>query len=167
MKIWLWVVRVSLSLTLVLGWMPIALASVHHYPEGDDRVMYRSLQTLRDRQDHAWQLVLFKRVAAGRTERLHLRLVGFPGVTEFAHPHSINIRLSTDRQWQAADVTAHITANAPIAANVAEYDVQAVMADLDADVPLRLSVPLQPEPVELVVPPFVVQEWRQVANRSS
>jgi hypothetical protein len=52
---------------------PIAQASIHYYPAGSDQVMYRSLQTLRDERERAWQLVLFNRLKAGLTQSIHLR----------------------------------------------------------------------------------------------
>ena len=144
---------------LVVG-CPAALASIHHYPEGTDRVMVRSLQTLRDRSDRAWQLVMFNRLTAGKSKSLHLRLVGFPGVIELTHPHPLLITTGTEQVLSAAD---RLTGT-EFAPNVGEYDLRDVMAQLDSNTPLRLALPIAPQPVELLVPPFVVQEWRQIAH---
>lgn len=147
-----------LVLCLALGSSP-ALASIHYYPEGTDQQMVRSLQTLRDRGDHAWQVVLFKRTQVGETERVYLRLVGFPGVVTLKHPCPLQITTGTEQVWEAMDVL-----NPSTASNVGEYDLQAVMQQLNSNTPLRLALPLQGSGVELLIPPFVVQEWRQVAS---
>lgn len=135
-----------------------ALASIHQYPEGDRQVMHRSLQTLRDREEHAWQVVLFKRVNTGQVTDFHLRLVGFPQVTEFSHPHTLPITTGTGKTWKVNDVPV------PYPANVGEYDVRSLMADLDSNSPLTLKLPVKDQEIELVIPPFVVQEWRRVKD---
>ncbi|MBW4582947.1 MAG: DUF3122 domain-containing protein [Tildeniella nuda ZEHNDER 1965/U140] len=147
-----------LALFLALG-MPDGLASVHTYPEGNDRVMYRSLQTLRDRTDQAWQVVFYKRMQGGQTESIHLRLVGFPGGSALEHPHPLKITTGTERVWLAAE-----TAPVTNAVNVAEYDLFEVMRQLNSTTPLRLTLPLEGTAIELPIPPFVVEEWRQVAQ---
>lgn len=123
-------------------------------------MMERSLQTLRDGHDRAWQLVLFKRSRNGLTQSIHLRLVGFPDAVELDHDQSLQILTLMDKTWQAEVVKTGV----PIAPNVGEYDLLEVMRRLDADIPLWLKVPMQPQDEELVVPPFVVKEWRQVAG---
>jgi hypothetical protein len=154
----IWLSALSLILLLL---QPIALASVHQYPEGEQQVMWRSLQTLRDDHDRAWQLVLFKRMQNGLTKSIHLRLVGFPGLVELAHPQSLTIATRLNTQWQATEVTDGV----PIAPNIGEYDLLPVMGELDSDAPLTLLLPLQGATAELVVPPFAVQEWRRVTSK--
>ncbi|PSB34430.1 DUF3122 domain-containing protein [Stenomitos frigidus] len=154
-----WFLGVALALVMTLG-VPDGLASVHTYPEGGDRVMYRSLQTLRDRTDQAWQVVFYKRVQGGQTESIHLRLVGFPGGAALEHPHPLKITTGTERVWLAAE-----TDTVTDVPNVAEYDLLEVMRQLTATTPLRLTLPLQKTAIDLPVPPFVVEEWRQVAQK--
>lgn len=155
-----WVVAASLVLSILILALGSgeALASIHQYPEGDRQVMHRSLQTLRDREDHAWQIVLFKRVRTGQVTDFHLRLVGFPKVTEFSHPHALPITAGTGKTWVMDDVPV------PYPANVGEYDVRSLMADLDSNSPLTLTLPVKDHEIELVIPPFVVQEWRRVKD---
>lgn len=136
-----------------------AMASVHTYPEGSGQVMYRSLQSLRDGSDNAWQAILFKRIKSGQVDDLHLRLVGFPGITELAHPSPLQITTGTEKAWTAVDVLV----GSSLPNNVGEYDLLQVMTQLDKNTPLRLSLPLKSQQiVDLLVPPFAVQEWRQV-----
>ncbi len=153
MGVWLW---------LMVGVVQPAIASIHTYPEGANRVMVRSLQTLRDRQDQAWQLALFKRITGAQTESIHLRLVGFPGGATFQHPAPLRIASST-QGWMAPDVG---TAAAGLPATVGEYDVLTVLTQLGSSPSLQLVLSLETGDRELVVPPFVVKEWRQILATS-
>ena len=157
-RFWVGVVTIVLLFWLVLA-PAAALASVHVYPEGPDQVMVRSLQTLRDRENQAWQVVLFKRVKANQVISLNLRLVGFPGVV-VEHPQSLKITTGTGTMWEAAEDPAGAT----IAPNVGEYDLREVMLGLNSNTPLKLQLPVRGQDGELIVPPFVVQEWRRILD---
>lgn len=136
-----------------------AIAAIHTYPESSTQVMYRSQQSLRDAQDQAWQAVLFKRVRQGVVDSLHLRLVGFPGQVELAHPQALRMTTGTGEVLVAPDVSDQ----APRLVNVGEYDFLEVMTQLEQDPPLRMSLPLSGgQVVDLIVPPFVVREWHRV-----
>jgi hypothetical protein len=61
--------------------------------------------------------------------------------------------------WAAPEVftTPFLTPDA------AEFDLQLVMSQLNSEPPLQLTIPLEHQlETELLVPPFVVKEWRQV-----
>lgn len=122
--------------------------------------MYRSLQTLRDSDNRAWQVVLFERLQSEQVESLHLRLVGFPGVTELAHPRPLQITTGTEQVWQAPDTLQE----GEFAPNVGEYNVLTILNQLDSNTPLRLALPVKQGTIELLIPPFVVQEWRQLVR---
>ncbi len=160
---WQWVQR-SLLVVLIGLWvglggsMPAAIASIHVYPEGDGQVMVRSLQTVRDRQDQAWQLTLFKRSQSGELRSVHLRVVGFPGSTVIHHPDPLRLSVS-DRGWTAADV---FTATTPFPDSVGEYDLMSVMAELTRPSPMQLLIPTANSATEVIVPVPVVQEWREL-----
>jgi len=49
---------------------------------------------------------------------------------------------------------------------IAEGALDEVMRQLTATTPLRLTVPVQGASIELPIPPFVVEEWRKVAQSS-
>lgn len=136
-----------------------ALASLHTYPEPNG-VMYRSLSNLRDSHDRAWQAVLYKRLKDGKLEALHLRLIGFPGVIEVAHPRSLQVETRTGQLLTAEDVT---PVNLP-SPNVGEYDLQAILARLDTDTTFRLTIPLQRGQETLKIPKETMQEWWRVAT---
>lgn len=154
---------VAIILLLVLAMNhPLALASVHQYPEGEQQVMWRSLQTLRDQSDRAWQLVLFKRIDQSISSAIHLRLVGFPGAVELAHPQPLAVITRTDKIWQARE----ITSGAPSSSSVGEYELTDLLSALDSNAPLRLRLPTATQTIEIRVPPFVVQEWRQISQQT-
>ncbi len=153
------IIFILILLSLLL-FTPPAIASVHRYPEASNGVMYRSLQTLRDRADHAWQLVLFKRMdAADQTESIHLRVVGFPGSVEVLHPAPLGIS-SSQQGWKAPDT---LSENSDFPTNVGEYDVLQFATGLTSNAPLQLFLPTKAGAIALTIPPFVVQEWREVA----
>lgn len=135
-----------------------ALASIHRYPETENQVMYRSKQSLRDRQDLSWQVVLFKRIKFGQVNQIHLRLVGFPDLTEFAHREPLRLTTATGESWQAEDVV-----DLSLPKNVGEYDLFKIVQQIEKDIPLELSLPLvDNRTVELPVPPYIVKEWRKL-----
>ena len=151
-------------LLLIIGSPDSAHASIHKYPESSTKVMYRSQQSLRDNLDGAWQAVLFKRLNSGHLESLHLRLVGFPGTREVAHPKPLLIVAGFGKGWTADDAIAQSV----LPANVGEYDLLEVITQLDKDIPLRLGLPLKDgRQVELLVPPFVIREWRMLMSSSA
>lgn len=147
----------SLGLGVTPSW-----ASTHTYQEQPGQVTYRSQQSLRDRQDRAWQAVFFKRLRAAQASGLYLRLVGFPGAVEVLTDQPLQITTSLDQIWLAPSALEGLD----LPKNVGQYDLRVLMAQLQADLPLRLMVPLtSTDPAEIVVPPFVVQEWRAIANQ--
>lgn len=153
---------ISLCLYLILAVNPPALASIHKYPETGDRVMFRSVQSLRDNQDKAWQVVLYKRVRSGRGDSLNLRLVGFPG-TQLDHPVALkvvagNLELALANDiWRKSDL--------PV--NVGEYDFKLMVAQLKSDRPLGLNLPVQgKKDLQILVPTFAVREWRRLLDIS-
>jgi hypothetical protein len=159
---WAWIVLL-LCCWILLGFQPIARATIHQYPEGNEQVMERSLQTLRDGSDRAWQLVLFKRSKAGVTQSIHLRLVGFPGVAKLHHPGTLQIAtLRGDKTWQASEVLA----NVPLVDYIGEYDLLEFTRQLQTEGALRLTLPSL-KPVKLVLPPYVIKEWRQLVFEPS
>lgn len=149
--------------SVLLGWMlPFsagsAVASVHSYFTESYGVVHRSLNPLRDRNDLAWQVILFQQQRLGEPTTIHLRLVGFPGRAHVQPAQPLRVTSATET-WFAADVLAPTS---PLPDNVGEYDFQPVITQLASNAPLYLSLPTQPQPTELVVPPFVVKEWREV-----
>ncbi|NJN88236.1 MAG: DUF3122 domain-containing protein [Leptolyngbyaceae cyanobacterium SL_7_1] len=141
----------------LLGQATPSTASTHVYPEAADRVMVRSLQTLRDRSGQAWQVVFYKRLSQGQVDSVRLRLVGFPDQAAIDHSQPLAFELGLADVWTSPDVTP-----AEFAPAVGEYDVRAVMEQVDSAAPLHLVLPLRSGTAELLVPPFAVREWQEV-----
>ena len=161
-------VLAGLCLTIVLGTSP-ALASVHVYHERPGQTTLRSQQSLRDRKDRSWQAILFKRYRPDGLDGLYLRLVGFPGVITVDPQQPLTIATGTIVGWQASPKLDPPTPVLP--SNTNQYDMTAVMADLEKAIPLTLQVPLQGKSPssrmgEIVVPPYAVQEWRELAAQT-
>lgn len=154
-----------LGLCLAFTGMPGAIASIHTYPDKGQQVMYRSLQTLRDERGQAWQTVFYKRVKDGVVGSLHLRLVGFPGVTELVHPRSLHIINGTGKAWDAPDVFAASNLKPELGSHVGEYDLKPVIDVLGTQRPLWLEIPLAEATTTIPVPPFAVREWQQILDR--
>ena len=92
---------------------------------------------------------------------MHLRLVGFPGKTEVARNLPLKVTVRTKEVWTATNLVKQLE----LPANVGEYDLLKVMTQLDADLPLQLELSLQNgEATKLLVPPFVVREWRSLMD---
>ena len=150
------VIVITFCLCLTIANIPPAFASIHKYPEAADRVMFRSVQSLRDTDDKAWQVVLYKRVKSGVVNSLNLRLVGFPG-TELQHPFPLTVAAGNQEIGKANDIWSE--SDLPI--NVGEYDFRSIITQLDSNRPLRLNLPVKnQQQTELVLPPFSVREWR-------
>ena len=153
-----------LSLGAAMGLPQPAIASIHTYREIPDQVTYRSQQSLRARgSNQAWQAVLFKRLQAGARQGIYLRLVGFPGVVEVDPSAPLQIETGTELQWQALPAIDQATLTLP--ANVGQYDAQSFISHLTGDIPLQLKIPLKAgRTADLLAAPFVVKEWRSLAD---
>lgn len=153
---------ISLCLYLILAVNPPALASIHKYSETGDRVMFRSVQSLRDNEDKAWQVVLYKRVKSGVVNSFNLRLVGFPG-TQLDHPVALKVVAGNLELGRAKD----IWSESDLPVNVGEYDFKSIVAELESDRPLQLNLPVQgKKDLGLLVPTFAVREWRRLLDKS-
>ncbi|MEG3932376.1 DUF3122 domain-containing protein [Microcoleus sp. T3_B1] len=153
---------IILCLSLILAVNPPAFASIHKYPETAETVMFRSVQSLRDTDDKAWQVVLYKRVKSGVVKSLNLRLVGFPG-TELQHPVPLKVAAGKREMGNANDIWNE--SGLPI--NVGEYDFKSIITQLESNRPLLLSLPVKNlKETELLVPPFAVREWRLLLERN-
>jgi hypothetical protein len=158
-----WLARwlaMALALVLALGLRAEpALAMLHAHPDTDTATgVVRSLETLRDLDYRSWQVVAYREGGGGGP--LRLRIVGYPGRVRLDHPTPLLVS-SGRRLWELADIT---LANPKLMDDgrdaAAEFDLAPLLADLQANRPLRLELP--GVFTELPVPPYVVGEWRQL-----
>ena len=155
-----WVLRL-VSLVLVL-WGTIAplpaLAVYSQVEEPPQGILFRSRESLRDRSGQSWQVVVFRYAKLEGMTPVTLRLVGFPGATDFLHQEPLRIDSERD-EWQVFESPV-----APqLSSHVGEYDVTAIVTQLPTTHSLKLRLPLKEAQV-LRIPPFVVEEWQRVSN---
>jgi hypothetical protein len=118
---------------------------------------YHSQVSIKDGNGYSWQVVLFKLFQPGEPTSINLRLVGFPGVVEFTHPHSLEIVTAKGKLLTASDVYAE---KSP-APNVGEYRLTDVLNKLPSTDALKLFLPLKSSPaLMLTIPEAVVLEWQ-------
>lgn len=143
-----------------LGWSAPAIAAIHTYHERPGQTTFRSQLSLRDRQDRAWQLIVFHRFQQDQSQGIMLRLVGFPGAVELAAQHPLQLSTRSGQRW-----TAPIAPELDFPPNVQQYNLTQFMVQVDQELPLDLLVPLADgNPAEIVVPPFAVAEWQAIAR---
>jgi Protein of unknown function (DUF3122) len=161
-----WLLAASICLLLVI-FIPLpAFAAVTQIEETPGQMLYQSRQNLRDRTGKSWQVVAFKRVRPDGSEMVSLRLVGFLGAVELDHNQPLTLTTSMGQTLTAKDVTSEISQGANALANVGEYDIQPVLAQLHSEIPLELTLPmLTGSTVELQIPSIAIQEWQTIADR--
>lgn len=132
-----------------------AMLRQHHDAPGVLR--YHSQVSIKDNQEYNWQVLLFKKINPGVKQELDLRIVGFPGVFEFSHPHSLEITTKSGKLLNASDVFA---TSSP-ASNVGEYSLTDVLPKLTTVESLELNLPLLGEENKILnIPKSVVSEWQ-------
>lgn len=143
----------------------LPVASIHTYQEQPGQTTFRSKQSLRDRSDRSWQVILFKRYQAKDVQGLYLRLVGFPGMVSVDRKRPITIATGASTQWQAQSELDPQTPELPEYA--AQYNVAQAISELAGDIPLQVDIALgDGSTAQLVVPPFAVREWRELNAQS-
>ena len=139
-----------------------ALASIRQMEEAPGQVLIQSRHTLKDNKGDSWQVVLFKRTKTDGSSTIHLRLVDFPGLADFAHPQPLTITTNRGDLFKAEDIFAE---KAP-GANVGEFDLQNILSQLPVT-KLNLSLAMKDNSsTNLSIPSEVVLEWQSVATPS-
>jgi len=156
---------VFLGLVIGIGTTPDAAAAIRQIEEAPGQMVYQSRQTLKDQHGNSWQAIAFKRVSLNDKTSFELRLVGFPGVVEIDRSKPLLLTNSMGEVLTADDNSSLIFTDlsAP-ESNVGEYDLQPLLAQLQPEVPLSLTLPtVDSEDIQLSVPPSFVQEWQTLS----
>lgn len=166
-KIFSWLLLLgALVLAVLLGLgianIPHAAAAIRQLEEAPGQVVYQSRQTLKDRQGNTWQAIAFKRILPDGKTTLELRLVGFPGVAEIDRTKPLLLTNSMGKTLRAADISSNIfTAPTTPQPNVGQYDIQPLLPQLQAEIPLKLTLQtLGSEAINLSAPSSFVQDWQ-------
>lgn len=158
-----------LALVLNVGVMVHTVqAAIRQLEESPGQMVYQSRQTLKDQQGNIWQAIAFKRVRPDGTASIYLRLVSFPGIAEVDHTRPLKLINSLGKTWTANDASQQIfTDSATPEPNVAQYDLQPILMQLDPAVPLRLEIPsLSQVSITLNVSPALIEEWQSLTMQS-
>jgi hypothetical protein len=160
------VLVLSVSLGLGLVTTPHAAAVIRQLEEAPGQIVYQSRQTLRDRHGNSWQAIAFKRIRPDGKTSFSLRLVGFPGVVEIDRTQPLSLSNSLGKTLTAIDTSSTIfTESAVPEPNVGQYDLEPLLPQLQSEIPLKLTLPtIGGEEINLLIPPFLVQEWQTVAS---
>jgi hypothetical protein len=90
--------------------------------------------------------------------------VGFPDLVAINHTQPLTLTNSLGKTLTATDTSSNIFKDG-VQANVGQYDLQPLLADLQAEIPLKISLStLKGDAISLSVPPALVAEWQTVAN---
>lgn len=143
---------------------PSASAAIRQLEEAPNQMVYQSRQSLKDQYGNTWQTVAFKRSRPDGNSSFELRLVGFLNLVEIDHGQPLTLTNSLGKNLMAADTSSRIFKEEP-QGNVGQYDLQPLLAELQAEIPLKISLPMiKGEAISLSVPPALVAEWQTVAN---
>ena len=134
---------------------------------GDSKVNFdektefkRSLESLKDLDYQTWQIIVYPR--SKESKNLILRIVGFPGSLRFDHPTNLIVN-SGRRTWDLKDITKNSKIkHETLDDSAAEFDLSILIAELDKNRPLRISLPGLIN--DLPIPPYLVSEWRSLAE---
>ncbi|MBD3883087.1 DUF3122 domain-containing protein [Phormidium tenue FACHB-886] len=138
-----------------------AFAAVLYTADTSGSVIIQSRRTLHDQDHHSWQAIAFKPIQPdGKIGELSLRLIGFPGTVEIAHPRSITL---TNPQGQSILVPSAPSPSFSNQPHVGQYNLQAILSQLSTDYRLQLELPSHPS-TRLQIPPALLQEWQTIAN---
>lgn len=159
---------VVLSVFLGLGILttPNAAAVIRQLEEAPGQRLYQSRQTLKDQYGNSWQAIAFKRIRPDGKTSFSLRLVGFPGVVEIDRAQPLMLTNSLGKTLTATDASSDIfTESTTPEPNVGQYDLQLLLPQLRAEIPLKLTLPTTGgKSVSLSVSHSLIQEWQAVAK---
>ncbi len=120
----------------------------------------RSLESLKDLDYQTWQIIVYPSPKVSKN--LILRIVGYPGSLRINHPTNLIVK-SGRKTWDLQDITLKSKFKVEtLNDSAAEYDLTNLIAELDKNRPLRFSLPGLIN--DLPIPPYLVSEWRSLAE---
>ena len=128
----------------------------------EEKVIKRSLESLRDLDCQTWQLIVYP--SSKVSKNLILRIVGYPGSLRIDHPTNLIVN-SGMKNWDLKDITSIDKARfETLNDSVAEFDLNPLISELNKNRPLRISLPGLID--DLRIPPYLVSEWRTLAKEN-
>jgi Protein of unknown function (DUF3122) len=142
----------------------IAVSNIRELKEASGQMVYQARQTLKDQHGNNWQAIAFKRTRSDGKTSFFLRLVGFAQVAEIDRSQPLTLTNSLGKSFTASDSSNDIfTDSFEPEPNVGQYNLQPLLTQLQAEIPLKLSLPIiGDEAISLSVPPSFVEDWQTV-----
>lgn len=160
-----WLLTVCLCGLLLVGNSLPAFAAVTQIEEYPGQMLYQSRQSLQDQNGTPWQAIAFKRIHPEGSTIISLRLIGLSDGTALDHAQPLTLSTSLGKTLTAQDISRDISQETATPANVGEYDIKLALSQLQAEIPLQLTVPtLDGKAVWLSVPAAAIQEWQTLAS---
>ena len=126
------------------------------------REIKRSIESLQDLDCQTWQIIVYPRSKV--SNNLILRIVSYPGSLRIDHPTNLKV-ISGRKNWDLKDITTKNKSQVEILNDsAAEFDLSPLIAELDKNRPLRLSLPGLIN--DLPIPPYLVGEWRKLTDEN-
>jgi len=120
----------------------------------------RSVESLRDLDYQTWQVIVYP--SSKDSKKLILRIVGYPGSLRIDHPTDLIVN-SGIRTWKLKDITKNSKTPVKILNDsLVEFDISTLISELDKNRPLKLRLPGLIN--DLTIPPYLVSEWRSLAE---
>lgn len=155
---------IFLIATLILGqgiYPPKVFALLREHHQSPGVLRYHAQHSIKDKQNRAWQVILFPEDRNPPTKEYYLRLVGFPGVVEVAHPQPLELITSQGNILIAPDAFS----TASPATNVGQYNMSELISLLPKRGSLKLVLEISDEngsleSVVLKIGSSILDEWR-------
>lgn len=152
---WQWIVSVN---TL----MATTQTAIRQVEEAPGQIVYQSRQILKDQLGNSWQAIAFKRTLVGSSDRIFLRLVGFPGIANIDHSQPLSFTNSLGKTLIAVDVSRDMfTDQNHVKPDAGQYDIQPILMQLAPAIPLRLVLmSVDQSEITMNIPPASIEEWQ-------
>ena len=125
-----------------------------------EKEIKRSLESLKDLDYQTWQIIVYP--ISKESRHLILRIVGYPGSLRTDHPTNLIVNAGR-KTWELKDITKiSKMKNETLDDSAAEFDLSTLISELDKNRPLRLKLPGLIN--DLPIPPYLVSEWRLLAE---
>ncbi|WP_017328223.1 DUF3122 domain-containing protein [Synechococcus sp. PCC 7336] len=161
---------IAILLTVSVYWNGLAspaIARLDFVQEAPGQMLYKSFQSLKDDAGRPWQAIAFKRSFPDGSAWMLLRLVGFPGGVEVQRGKALRLTNYRGQTFVATDASERVFADNIVPANVGQFDIAAIVSQVDANAPLKLVLPTLDGDVAIAVPVGAIEEWQTVAYREA
>nr|OEJ77494.1 hypothetical protein A5482_05275 [Cyanobacterium sp. IPPAS B-1200] len=152
-----------MCVSLILGSASPAFATIRQIEESPSQMLYQSRQNLLDDMGNSWQTIAFKRTYPERSATVSLRLISLFSEVDLDHNQPLILTTSLGKTLSAKDISSTISKDKPPLGSVGEYDFNSVLSQLQAEIPVNLTLSTtNGESISLSVPSAVIKEWKKL-----